>query len=192
MIHKISVIISDQLVKQNSIDLKYKSVYEYGIELMLSSLIGILLILFVGTVFFSIIDAVIFLITFISIRTFCGGYHAKSYLTCNMCSILSFVVVSCISRTDMISKPIIILILALSSIILFYISPIEHKNKPIDLIKKNRLKLISIVFFLIFCMISLIIENWNEQLFKQLAYTLIIITMFAAIGHVEQISQRKE
>lgn len=192
MIHNISLFLSNQLIKQDVIEPDYRAVYEYGIELMISSFIGISLIMLIGALLFSIIDAILFLISFILLRSFCGGYHANSYLACNVCSITSFLIVSILSQIDLIPKSWLMGSLFVCMLIITYISPIENPYKSIDSKDKIRFKIISSVLFLLFSIVSLFIVNWNERCFGQLAYTLLVITALAIIGYIKQIRTRKE
>ena len=57
--------------------------YKYGLEITISSLLNILLIISIGIISGQLIESVLFLICFIPLRQFTGGYHANSYLKCN-------------------------------------------------------------------------------------------------------------
>ena len=192
MIHSISSFLSKQLVKQGVVDPDYRIVYEYGIELMVSSFIGISLIALMGTLVFSLVDSIIFLVCFILVRSFCGGYHANSYLVCNICSITSFSIVSILSRIDWIPKLWLVVLLLICLFIITYISPIESPFKAIDSNDRIKFKIISSMLFIFFSVISLLLVNENEHCFRQLAYTLIVITALAIIGYTKKIRSRKE
>lgn len=83
MINRLSTLISDQFVKHNIIPKDAKDVYTYGVEITISSIIGFLITLAIGLLFDSLINAMIFYVIFISLRSMTGGYHAKTYLKCN-------------------------------------------------------------------------------------------------------------
>ena len=58
--------------------------YKYGIEITISSILNILIILTISLLFNALIDGFIFLLIFIPTRQFTGGFHADSYLKCNL------------------------------------------------------------------------------------------------------------
>jgi accessory gene regulator B len=192
MIHDISVFLSNQLVQKEIVESDYRSIYEYGIELIVSSLIGITLILSIGLLWFSIADAIIFLIAFIALRATAGGYHAKSYFTCNLCSVTSFIVVSLLARSDFLTSNWLIALLSFGALILMFLSPIEHEYKPIDSQDRNKLKLFCLATFTVMSMCTLIMAHWSIHLHRQLAFTIISVVLFAILGYIEHKINRKE
>ena len=78
MLHTISENIANSLFDEES---KYPmSIYVYGIELMISSLIGTIVVLTMGILFKSVIESIIFMVSLSLIRFFSGGYHAQTKL----------------------------------------------------------------------------------------------------------------
>lgn len=153
---KIACLISDK-------DDEYPiEIYTYGIELMISSLIGTILIIFSGIIFHLLIESLIFTFCLSGIRFFSGGYHAKTYLRCNIVYLISYALVMItymlyfkylINYNISISLVLIIV----STLILILFAPIENENKKIDDSQKNKFKWISIIILLIECFGSLII-----------------------------------
>ena len=95
MIQRFSKIILEYLLKSNVIENTDtdKEYYQYGIEITISSLLNIFLILVIGTVTRSFFESIIFLICVIIIRQFTGGFHADTYLKCNLIFCISFIAV---------------------------------------------------------------------------------------------------
>lgn len=67
--------------------------YIYGFCLLYSTCFIILSILIISSLLGNVLHGVTFCITFISIRRYCGGYHAKTYSDCFIKSNLCFIVV---------------------------------------------------------------------------------------------------
>ena len=76
----------NDLIQKDEID-----IYIYGLQLIISSIIGISIILVAGIIFERFKDSLIFLFIFIIMRQYSGGYHADSYLKCNLFFISIFV-----------------------------------------------------------------------------------------------------
>ncbi len=84
MIAKLSRIIADFFVRQKVVPEEQREVYEYGFELSISSVIGILIVLAIGLVSRRFWESVVFYIVFCFTRLFTGGYHAPNHILCKV------------------------------------------------------------------------------------------------------------
>lgn len=141
MIERFSTIILDYLLKSEVIKntQEVKDYYQYGIEITVSSLLNVILILLIGLVSGNLIESIIFLLCFIPLRQFTGGYHAKSYFLCNLTFSVSFSIILIVYNLtkEYVTSYFGILIVLVSCIIFFSECPIENKNKPIPAKKKS-------------------------------------------------------
>ena len=71
-----------------------RDVYSYGFELVLSALTSIVLLLTVAAVLGIVINASAFLLSFILLRAFGGGYHAKTHRGCIVAFFVVFIIFS--------------------------------------------------------------------------------------------------
>ncbi|MGN0476821.1 MAG: accessory gene regulator B family protein [Ruminococcus sp.] len=125
-------------------------VYVYGIKLLVSSLIGMCAISAIGLFTGYFPQAIIYIVALSLIKSFAGGYHADTYLKCNVLSVLSFLFALIMhfpllkmSTSEVLITAVLIFCVTLLTIILF--SPVEHPNKKIGQGDKKKYKLISIV-----------------------------------------------
>lgn len=79
---KISQNLSKALVQNNIIASDLEKQCQYGLELMLSSIIEILFIIALSPFFGNFVQTLIFFIGFIPLRIYSGGYHADTQLRC--------------------------------------------------------------------------------------------------------------
>lgn len=84
MIAKLSRIIADFFIHQKVVLEEQREVYEYGFELSISSVIGIIIVLSIGLISEKFWESVIFYIVFCFTRLFTGGYHASNHLLCKI------------------------------------------------------------------------------------------------------------
>lgn len=70
------------LFKKCSLDESRKPIYRYGFQLFLSTSASTTAILLLSAFFSLFSHAVIFLLVFMPLRFFSGGYHAKTYGNC--------------------------------------------------------------------------------------------------------------
>lgn len=108
-------------------------IYTYGIELILSSAINLTLVLTTALVFGKFFETLCFLGTYILIRRYAGGVHAKTHLGC----ILSFFAVYLLNITTLSfvnanSNSLIYIIVTVSWISVMIIGTIKHPNRPLS------------------------------------------------------------
>ena len=84
MLTNLCQIIVDFFVKEDIVPEEQREVYQYGVELSVSTLIGLLIVLAAGAFGGRLIESVIFYIVFCLTRAFCGGFHAHSHLLCKL------------------------------------------------------------------------------------------------------------
>ena len=177
MIQKLSTMISNQFVKRNIISEDAQDVYKYGVEITISSLIGFILVTIIGIILNSFMQALIFYVIFVALRSMTGGYHASTYLKCN--TIFSFVALftmlfSKAASEIQFSVGIITSLFVPAVAIFLWLAPIENPNKPIE--KKNRLywKVIAVSISVLLYILSILIYI-NQHIFES---AVVIMTVF--------------
>ena len=126
----VSYLIRVGAIKNTKDDQEY---YQYGVEITISSLLNIILIIGLGIILHKFLFALVFLMIFISLRQLTGGFHASSYLKCNISMCIVFLFDIYTNELFYNNKTLLLFIshLLLSSIIILKCCPIEHINKPI-------------------------------------------------------------
>lgn len=134
MITFISRKLTDFLCRKSVIDSGKSEIYQYGYEVLISGLAGILIALIIGIISGRISDAVIFLVYFIPLRQLCGGYHADSYLKCNIVftGVFSSILIFSYFLPKKLSVAAVIICCAFTFISMLLFSPVENPNKPLD------------------------------------------------------------
>lgn len=131
-------------------------IYEYAIYITLSGLFHILTVLLIGICFNMLIESVVFYGSFILIRKFAGGYHAKTPTRCYTFSVLVSIAVLYFIKVmyEIYSTSLIVCLLFIEMvcvILIFYNSPLQSDNKPLDIKEKGLYKkvariIVSIIF----------------------------------------------
>lgn len=93
MLTNLCYVIVDLFIRENIVSEEQREIYQYGVELVISSLIGLFLILVIGLLSGNFIESVIFYTVFCSTRMFCGGFHAHSHLLCKATFVGAFILV---------------------------------------------------------------------------------------------------
>lgn len=124
--------VTDELVSNNIINSDDSELYTYGLRQGALMLLNILTILFVGRMFGMLWQSVVFMVTYIPLRTYAGGYHARTQLGCYISSVVLIVAVLLVIRFIPWTNFIIITISITSGLIIYILSPVEDSNKPLD------------------------------------------------------------
>lgn len=84
MITFLSKCISHFLCKNNVITEEDFSIYQYGFEIIFSTILGFLITIGIGFLLRMEILSILYYIIFVTLRQLTGGYHADSYFKCNL------------------------------------------------------------------------------------------------------------
>lgn len=189
MIKYLSNNITDFFYLNNIINEEEKEIYVYGLQLIISTVIGITLIASLGLFLNIFVKSLIFLISFIWIRMYSGGYHASSYIKCN----LTFVTVYLMTMAITIITPpnyIMIASLVMISLTLYIIlkyAPVDHENKRLSDEQKRINKKITLQLLFLFYLIAAVMYKIGNQLFYTIIVTMFMVSslIFVKIKHKE-------
>ncbi len=98
MISNLSNIVARYLLRERIIEEKNLPVYSYGFEIIISTVIGVVLILLIGVFTSSLFTAAIFCCLFIGLRFFTGGYHADTHFHCKLTLVSCYLLLLVIGR----------------------------------------------------------------------------------------------
>ena len=170
------------LLKGQFIDKEDYELYYLGNEVIVSTGITSFIILLIGLMLKNLFGAIIFLICFISIRNFSGGYHAKTRWGCLLTTVVSYISSYYITELQMkyansILTGLLIAEVLISGLIFLRYAPIENKNKKLlpDWRKKNRKWMLAVVIVwnILGIMILVTKANFATQIFN----TILIISI---------------
>lgn len=175
------------LIKNKILNIKNREVYVYSIEVILLNLVLLLSLLGISIVGNSLLLFIGFLLFFIPIRTFAGGYHAKHSETCFGISVGLYIVAMIIFNQfpNLCKNAFVIVLFMLAIVILLIWSPLKNPNHPLTdyQYKRNRrivygIIIIDLVLFVIFSIMNYTVAS-SEVIFILLA------SVFLLIGKIE-------
>lgn len=179
MISKISTLISNQLVKHKIISEDAQDVYKYGVEIIISSLIGFIIVVLVGIIFKALLQAMIFYVIFVALRSMTGGFHATTYLRCNIIfSLVSLftILFSKAASEIQLSVEIITLFFLPAVAIFLWLAPVENPNKPIEEKKRIYWKLIAVIVSVLLYILSIFLYI-NQHIFESAVVTITVFVV---------------
>lgn len=129
---KYSAAIADSLFRQNIIQEQEKEIYIHGIHQLFTLSLNFLITVLVGIIFHSLFEMLLLTAFYMTLRRYAGGYHAKTELLCYVSSIV-FIIANASLVKYITPSPIILgIIFGISGLVIVILSPVEHKNKPLD------------------------------------------------------------
>lgn len=141
--------------QKNNFDL-----YEYAVYIILSSAFHVITVITLGLCFNLLVESLVFYLSFIVIRKFAGGYHAKTPVRCYLFSFASNIIILCLvkwlSSINTLFIFIFIIFELLCVVLILLISPLDTENNPLTGQEKKMYRMLtSIITILIFIISSL-------------------------------------
>lgn len=134
-----------------------EEVYEYGLQLLLSTVFNGIIALILAIISGTVLQCIYYLAVFVLLRKSAGGFHAKTHFGC--CCILVTVLSLFVMFIKFVPNEaygiVSAIAVAFSVVIILMFAPLEHENKPISDRDKIRLRKISVIYAVLFTLIVL-------------------------------------
>ena len=134
--------------------------FQQGFTLILNALTTIV----IGAVLGELWQAVLFIAAYAPLRSYAGGYHAKTAERCYVYSIFFMIAVILAIKYIVLTNSVCIITLLISCTVIVVLAPVEDSNKPLDnleqFIYKKRTLLITGIEIILF-IISLML-GWKK------------------------------
>ncbi len=196
MYEKISHKITNTLILHKFISAEEFDVYSFCFQILLSTIVSTILILFWSFLFHQTTHALFFFIGFFVSRKLCGGYHAKNQITCFIFTQLIFIsFITLITFSNIIeSKNNLVFFSLFSNLIILFFAPVDNINNPFCDSEKKKFRKKSIIFTLINLSLLLLIISFSILIDKYFCYTLGVFTVsiMLVLGKIGNITSLKQ
>lgn len=139
---KIAAKISDYLCSKELIDQSEKEIYTYGYEIVLENAVKTFILLILGILLKKAIVTGIFILAFTTLRTYCGGYHAKKAWQCDICTLVLWGCVvwgtPIVEATFNSGRAYLFAAVLLVELIIYLYAPVEHINNKLTEEKRRK------------------------------------------------------
>ncbi len=166
MVYRLSEYLTGLLIEVGSIEKKDKNLYRYGIEIIMVMALNIVTVIIIGYAMGMFLECVIFLLLFIPLRSYAGGYHNSSSIKCYFLS--CFIIISSLIGMKHICVEVkhfyVFVIICIPCLYIWKVAPIENINKPMSAeeLKKNRQRTrILVLVYLIFGNLAFIFASYQ-------------------------------
>jgi len=163
-----------------------KEVVIYGLEIMLSTVVNLLCLLFVGILSGNLLESFIFLIFFCLIRGYSGGFHASTHLACFSCSMIIFLGIVLINPyISQEYNQVLILGTVLAYTVIFLLAPILNGKRNFSLeevtMARKKMKIILVIELIVL----IVLYQINFEWYKFAAYALITEGVLEIMGKIK-------
>ncbi len=183
--------VTDYLVTSKSIQEEDKDIYSYGLKQGVIMLLQTFSVLLVGIIWGMWWQSVLFIFSYTPLRLSSGGIHAGRQWLCFICTVLHAVAVLLIIRYVQCSDVLIVAAIAVSTLVILFLAPIEDRNKPFDdterIIFKKRTRImlaIELTAVLIFILFGL------SEAAKSISVTHVTLSVMVILGAVKNSIQK--
>lgn len=166
-----------------------EELYEYAAKIVVHGILNIIVAVIIGIFLGMLKECFYFFITFIILRKFTGGLHAKKYTVCFICSTLLMILALCLIKLFQTNNydSVFIISIAFSAIVVVVLSPLDNINKVLAATEKIFYKIISSVISVLLALIVVILVVKNYNLGYQLGVSLIFCSSLLFIGKMKLI-----
>ncbi|MBQ8800074.1 MAG: accessory gene regulator B family protein [Lachnospiraceae bacterium] len=113
-----------------------KEIYVYGMQQGMIALLNLGTTILLGMVFGKLLECIVFMVAYMPLRSFAGGYHAKTAIRCYIFSIVMMSAVLWVMRYVMYSGLVCGCLTAIFGSMIWFLVPVEDRNKPLDDVEK--------------------------------------------------------
>lgn len=183
MIAQLAQRIYSYMSRHIKVDEELADAYKYGIEITISSALNIILVMAVSLILKSPFSGISHLVCLVLLRSFCGGYHASSYLNCNSLMVIFFVISYIGGRLlfyfNLTDFQLTAAVLMLAFLPIYAFAPVKNEHKPLTEHKAKRSRILSIIIYFLLGLLGLYLT-----FFGYLYGSIIIITLIEISGSV--------
>lgn len=180
MLEYLSDKIAKVLVSQKIISDCDMDVYAYGLSLLLSFFFNTVIMFVIGIITHRLVETILFLIVFVILRSFSGGYHADTFLKCMIITFSTYALVIGLSAVK-VSLIVYLAVLFAGFFIVLIKTPIEHPNKEISVRDKKHHKITSVILYTAFSGLGVVLDNYNTRFKSTIFFALLTVIVLLFI-----------
>lgn len=124
--------IVNELIENGIIIPDDKELYRYGLQQGITIILNILITILIGLAFKMVWQSMIFMLAYIPLRSFAGGFHAKTQLRCHILSIALIIMALLGIRIIQWTNLLMLFVVFLASSIIILLAPMESNNKSLN------------------------------------------------------------
>lgn len=180
--------LSSYLIRNHNINEDDGELYEYAAKVLFQGAVSIATTILLGAFIGMLKECLFFIFTFLILRKFAGGLHAKKFIYCFISSICLIVIalftIKYLEKTSL--QGPFLCIAAVSTIVICILSPVSNSNKPLLKQEKIIYKCISIVSSFLFLLITIFFIRTESLFSYSCGMALISVALLILIAYFKE------
>ncbi|MGN0643114.1 MAG: accessory gene regulator ArgB-like protein [Huintestinicola sp.] len=155
MFKEIAEEITRTMVTSNIINIEDRELYTYGLELLIPKTVFYIIVLVLSLLTDTFFPSLLFILFYMSVRSFSGGYHSKTAGFCIVVSTFIYLLMDFLMKLDFERMELYLLLAAAVSVgVIFVFSPVESEEKPITADERKRYRLFAELISMVLLIIT--------------------------------------
>jgi accessory gene regulator B len=175
--------ITDNMIKRGVVEVADRETYLFGVQQGLFIALNIATTIAVGLILGTLWQLAVFTVAYMILRSYAGGYHASTPIRCYLISTLIMVVVSFLIRYVTLHTFAYVGLIMLSGIIIFALSPVGDKNKPLDSLEEKVYRKRAVIICAIEVLTAMVMLYFR---YDTVVWTLVAVSMMMLIAKVKK------
>lgn len=179
----------DDQVKSQNIQKDEANIYRYGYMLLYETVVNVVLACLVGIISHEPLAVFVFLIVYIPLRSFCGGWHASKIWKCTIISTVIIILEALLVRflVSYMGSTLFIGAFAIGILAAIVMAPVESQAKKISAEEHRLYKKKIIVIILCHAVIlTLMVICKKKMVVASMAYSYVIQAVMLLLGKASQ------
>ena len=169
-----------------------KDEYIYGMNMFFNVCINIITMIIIGIISGYLWECIVFCLVYKTVRKYVGGFHFESSLHCYISSCFMYFVVIAIMAYIPFKICAVSIMVVISGITMWFISPVESVNKPLDEDEKRVFKKRARVNISVVSMVYIAALFINKDISEVIAIGIILVMFFALAGRLKLMAHIEE
>lgn len=186
MITKIANKLTIFLVNREIISREDIPIYVYGYEALFASMVNFILVLTLGIILHQGWQPIVFFVVFALTRVYSGGYHAQSYLKCNLILASVYIITTTLVEALVYTESdytIVVFVLFYLSVILKF-APVPNSKKQTSEAEGVKFREKILLLSVIWTILMLIFSFVFFKVALTVAITLFVVAVLIVIQHI--------
>ena len=175
------------LIKNKIVDIEKRDIYVYGLEAILLNLLNILTALTISILSNTMLHFGMFMLIFIPLRLFIGGYHAKTSESCYVITTTIYIltVLAVKFLPDLYCNIPAIITLIIFIIPIIALAPAENTNNPLSASQRKRNRFISLILTAIDSLIFIMLALNSYRVATSIMIFIAVNSVLMVLGIIE-------
>lgn len=187
MLNRLSKGIVDWQIQRNYLSNEERDLYEYAYEVLINQIINIIVAILIAVLMHALVPVFVFLVCYIPLRSYCGGYHAKTNIGCTCISALVIYFMCLLEKAFAVKIENFWFIIGFLSagLIIFILAPVQDNNKPLDFAEWIHYRKKSRLIWLIEFIFGSILGIWFHNITFVIVLCQITLSIMLCIGLIK-------